>query len=372
MKPCRRPLTALLILVLALITVACGAELTGGISAEVTDSGSMVAGETSGGSDGATSMAVMQGSPYLSNNALVDGVQLESVIDVLGGSIQQAVNTAHDGDKIIVFPGLYKENVNVPKSLIIEGSGAHWTIVDGQQKGPVFSIDQDKTVTLSGMTIQNGHGSSRYSQPQGGGIMNGGITTIENCIIKNNYAEDSGGGIFNYYDPTANPTSSLIVENSQFIGNSAFRNGGAIFNSGPLKISNCFFDKNTAALDPSADALGGGAIANPLGQLAVSNSIFIDNIANSGGAIFNADSGTADINHCTFAGNKAIGNWAPSSGLGGAIFNGHDPGSCTIKNSIITSNSAKINGGGIYWGGTAPTITRSILFGNTPNNIGHA
>jgi fibronectin-binding autotransporter adhesin len=162
------------------------------------------------------------------------------------------------------------------------------------------------TATFSGMTIQNGHGNLRESMSAGGGIMNYGTTTVENCIIKNNYADDSGGGIFNYYDPIVDPTSSLIVKKSQFIENSAFRNGGAIFTQGPLTISKCIFNKNTAALDPSANALGGGAIANPLGQLTVSNSIFIDNIANSGGAIFNADSATAEINHCTLRGTKPL------------------------------------------------------------------
>lgn len=285
------------------------------------------------------------------------------------GLIQTAVNNANPGDTIFLWPKTYYDNVDVNKDLTIRGSGALWTIVDGQQKGPVFSINPDVTATLSGMTIQNGHGFSLYSQPQGGGIMNGGITTVENCIIKNNYAEDSGGGVFNYYDPLADPTSSLIIKNSQFIKNSAFRNGGAIYNQGSLTITNCNFYKNSAAIDPSADALGGGAIANPLGQLTVSNSIFSDNTANSAGAIYNVGGGMAMINGCIFTGNKAIGNWDQWSGLGGAIYN--SPDSLTIKNSIIIDNSATINGGAIYWDGTAPTVTRSVILGNAPNNIAH-
>jgi predicted outer membrane repeat protein len=343
MKQSLRLIIALFVVALALIPLSTSLSLNDGQSIKI------------------------EGSDSLEGVTTTSGSTLSAT-----GEIQIAVDKANPGTTIFLWPKTYYDNVNVDKDLMIKGCGKLWTIVDGQQKGPVFSIDPDVTVTLSGMTIQNGHGILQETISTAGGIMNFGTTTIENCIIKNNYAEDSGGGVFNAYDPLLYPDCSLTVKNSQFIENSAFRNGGAIFNQGPLTIINCIFNKNTAALDPNANAFGGGAIANPLGKLTVSNSLFIDNIANSAGAIFNADGATAGINHCTFAGNKAIGYWDPSSGLGGAIFNGHHPGSCTIKNSIITGNTAKINGGGIYWEGAAPTTTGTIIFGNTPNNIGHA
>ena len=283
-------------------------------------------------------------------------------------TIQAAVDAAKPGDTIFVAAGTYKENITIDKSLTIIGAGKCRTVIDGQQKGPVFLIS-NVTAKLCDMTIQNGHGFSRYMS-LGGGIMNTGITTVESCIIKNNYAEDVGGGIFNYYDPSINPNASLIVKDSQFIGNSAQHDGGAIFNKGSLKVIDCYFENNSAALEQGSEFLGGGAIAN-VDQLTVSNSVFYDNSANSAGAMYNAGGGDAMISCCKFTENRAIGNWSSISGLGGAIFNGMFPGNCTIVSSIITANSAKVNGGGIYWERTKPTTRCTKIHGNTPNDIEH-
>jgi nitrous oxidase accessory protein NosD len=152
------------------------------VNANTIDSNSMVAGVTSSGSGGSTSVVYMQGVNDLSNNIQVNNAQLQSMINVLGGSIQRSVDAAKDGDTIKVLPGLYKENVKVDKSLTIQGSGALCTIVDGQQKGPVFSIidpKPDVTATLADMTIRKG------SSMGGGGIYNDhSKLTVRNCIIR--------------------------------------------------------------------------------------------------------------------------------------------------------------------------------------------
>jgi hypothetical protein len=80
------------------------------------------------------------------------------------------VNAANDGDTIKVWPGLYKENVKVGKSLSIIGSGATLTVVDGQGADSVFEITAAKDVTLAKMTIRNGAGDHNSGFFTGGGI----------------------------------------------------------------------------------------------------------------------------------------------------------------------------------------------------------
>ena len=187
MKPFERPFMAVMVVLLALIPAACGTELAGGVNAKTIDSNSMVAGITSSGSGGSNSVAYMQGGNDLIKNALDNQAPMQSIINVLGGTIQDAVDAASNGDTIKVWPGLYKENVHVPKSLIIQGSGALWTTVDGQQKDSVFEIgsNPEAVVTLSDMTIRNGKAD------YGGGINNVGDLTVRRCnIIRNTASTD--------------------------------------------------------------------------------------------------------------------------------------------------------------------------------------
>jgi hypothetical protein len=168
--------------------------------------------------------------PVASTNSLTEGPDIQvakSEDSVAGiytpavnalfatGEIQTAVDNANPGDTIYLRAKKYYDNVDVNKDLSIIGRGIGYTIVDGQKLGSVFTIQPQVTATLTDMTIQNGQGY------EGGGIENYGTTTVERCSIKNNYADDCGGGIYS--------EANLQVKDSQFIGNSARRNGGAIF-----------------------------------------------------------------------------------------------------------------------------------------------
>jgi hypothetical protein len=85
MKPFEWSFMAIVVLLLALIPAACGTELTGGVNTKTIDSNSMVAGVTSSGSEGSTSVAYMQGINDLSKNVQVNNAQLQSIINVMGG-----------------------------------------------------------------------------------------------------------------------------------------------------------------------------------------------------------------------------------------------------------------------------------------------
>ena len=134
--------------------------------------------------------------------------------------IQDAVDALPSGGMVKVLSGTYTENVNIDKSLAVNGVGSGLTIVDGQKAGSVFSIgnlNKDVDVSLSKITARNGNNT--------GGIYNNGRLTVNDCIISGNTANPDGGGIYNNF--------GLVTVNGGSIDtNTADRCGGGIFNWG--------------------------------------------------------------------------------------------------------------------------------------------
>ena len=102
-------------------------------------------------------------------------------------SIADAITNSSDGDTIKISADgeheissattgiLFEINANVT----ITGADGG-TIIDGDEKGSVFTINSGKTVTIKNVTIQNG--STTY---RGGGISNAGTLTVINTTITN-------------------------------------------------------------------------------------------------------------------------------------------------------------------------------------------
>jgi len=202
----------------------------------------------------------------------------------------------------------------------------------------VFYVTAGVTATLNGLMITKG-----YTSGNGGGIYNSGTLTVTNSAFSGNNA-DWGGGIANY--------SALTVTNSTFSGNTASWAGG-IYNEDTLTVTNSTFSDNSASYGD------GGGIMNNGGTLTVTNSNFSGNFASSGfgGGVYNG--GTLTITNSTFSGNSAP--W-----YGGGVYNG---GTLTITNSTFSANSANSSGGGIHSYGTL-TVTNSTFSGNSALGYG--
>lgn len=137
---------------------------------------------------------------------------------------QAALVDANDGDTIDAtgISGvitLTSGVLLVDKSVTINGAGADLLAVDGNATSRVFQITSRQTVTISDLTIRNGH------------------------------AGTDGGGILN--------DATLTITNSTLSGNTAVHGGGT-FNAGTLTIVNCTVSGNTAV---SGNNLAGEAIA---------------------------------------------------------------------------------------------------------------
>ncbi|MDR2117341.1 MAG: autotransporter domain-containing protein [Planctomycetaceae bacterium] len=226
------------------------------------------------------------------------------------------------------------------KSMEIKGDGT-WTFTGGEIKGGTINVADGADTKIyfdsrqMNQRITTETGSTATIAPTTGNTI-----TFDGFTTNNN-----GGAIYNSGD--------LTISDSTFSNNTANIYGGAIENeTGTLKIFNSIFSSNTADL--------GGAIDNDGGDLEISGSTFSNNTANWGGAIYS--DGTLEISGSTFLDNTAANR-------GGAIENWN--GDLKISNSAFSGNTANGLGGVIYSNGTLE-ISDSAFSGNTANTYGAA
>jgi parallel beta-helix repeat protein len=72
--------------------------------------------------------------------------------------IQEAVNSANEGDTVFVYNGAYYENVDVNKTVSLIGENRESTVIDGNSTGSVVNVTASK-VNIAGFTIQRSGGS---------------------------------------------------------------------------------------------------------------------------------------------------------------------------------------------------------------------
>jgi parallel beta-helix repeat protein len=100
-------------------------------------------------------------------------------------TIQGAIDAANNGDTIYVRANTYYEsNVQVSKSLILQGENRSTTIVDGAHVGNVFEVTANH-VTIKGFTIQNS-GVDIAGAYGGIGVYGADYVTVENNDLVSN------------------------------------------------------------------------------------------------------------------------------------------------------------------------------------------
>lgn len=254
----------------------------------------------------------------------------------------------------------------------ILGGDAASTIVDGGGKSRVFETEKDSTISLMGLTIQNGLADGA----NGAGILNRGHLKLADVVVKGNRAKgdplsQSGGGAGIANDGSGTATFLNVRVES----NTADGRGGGIANAGELQVMNSTISGNASLTDDGGGivnegvlslllsdvsanrAKNGAGIDNIKGSVKLNDSTIAENAASSdGGGVFN--SGTVTAVNTTVSGNSA-------GGKGGGIANRAE-GSVTLNNATIAGNSATGEGGGIANAATATvTLSNSILATNT-------
>jgi predicted outer membrane repeat protein len=230
------------------------------------------------------------------------------------GSLRYASSYATNGALITFATNLSGATIQssgtltLNKRLTIDASALPGGItINGNQAGSVFLVTNGNVV-LTGLTITNGNASSAQA---GGGILNAGVLTVNQCTLAGNSASIGGGGIVNYY-------GTLVVNESTLAGNSAEYGGG---------------------------------IYNIQGAVTVNQSTLTGNSGNEGGGIINQE-GSITVNQSTLTGN------IDPSGVAGGLYNFDELGSITLFNSIVAGNTLPNTSG--YDSQTINPITSGI------------
>jgi len=101
-------------------------------------------------------------------------------------SIQEAINSAVDGDTVFVRTGTYYEHVIVNKTISLVGEDVSTTIIDGSNTGHVVYVVRNN-VNITGFTVRNS-GNVHMPNLDAGICLNG--TT--GCVISENHVVDNG------------------------------------------------------------------------------------------------------------------------------------------------------------------------------------
>jgi hypothetical protein len=342
----------------------------------------------------------------------------------LRAAVTAADASADAANTINLAAGTYNltlspSQLNLTNNMTIQGAGDTTTIIDAGQNGRAFfipSTDNAQTVTLDGMTIQNGKAPvgdvNGANNAFGGGIVNEETLNLNNVIVTANLAQGAsvngvggngeGGGIYNQ--------GTLIIQNSVISNNQAIAGastvamgqvfgaqalGGGIFNASSsnqaLTLTNSTISGNvavggSATAAPNGHGYGGhasgGGIASQYAPLTLTNVTFSSNQVTggngvgqlsgqggsaNGGALYDSDYGALTIQGSYFSGNQVTGgtgsnpagvnggaNYVDLGGYaeGGAIYN-RSGNTISISSSTLTGNSA--TGGAASGGGTKPT-----------------
>jgi hypothetical protein len=253
-------------------------------------------------------------------------------------TIQTAIDSAMDGDTVLVQPGVYYETINfIGKNITVaslyltseDTSHVSQTALNGEYMNPVVTFEngEDSTAMLIGFTLING-----YNDPGGGGginCKNYSNPTLKYLKIVENYA-GNGAGIYCFNH--ANPSLSNVI----IYMNEAYSYGGGLFcekNSSPV-LDNVILQSNTS------DADGGGIYCTDSSFAKLSNVIIADNRA-----IYNGGGIYCDINSDLVLDSVTI-EQNIGEDFGGGIFCSES--NIRLTNVIIRADSAS-HGGGIFF-----------------------
>lgn len=198
-------------------------------------------------------------------------------------------------------------------SSTVTGPGATNLAISGGTSSEVFDVTSGNTVTISGLTIENGIANQTPTVISltvatgiaGGAVWNDGTLTLQNCVITGNSAPTGvGGGIYNSGTGTVTIDHCTVTNNSSGQDTGTRGYGGGLFNAGTATITSSTFSANLAG--------GGGR----------------------GAAIYNV--GSATLQNSTIEGNESTDTQNAGGGLGAVYSDGQmTMANCTIYGNIV-------------------------------------
>jgi predicted outer membrane repeat protein len=342
--------------------------------------------------------------PLIGNNIYIYG----NLFNVMGDTIQSGINSAQNGDVVLVQSDIYYENLTlVDKDIRIismnELLGPTYpigeTIINGNSSGRCFtanfsSFEIAGFTFTDGVTSDNGGGinidmchnsvirncliignqttngyngsgvymsysnnvtisnveiSDNSATGFGGGVAchNSSVDIVENCHIANNESNDNGGGLYAF-------NSEIFLKDTFVMENQSNNCGGGLYTeSSELNIDSYVeFNSN------STQYQGGGIYAESC-TLQIYGSNFFENEAETAGALALIYS-PSEIEGCFFVGNQA-------NSLAGGVFNSH--GNISIKHCEFSNNIATWTSGGAFYNQYSEFTIEKCLFHDNRSGI---
>jgi hypothetical protein len=243
-------------------------------------------------------------------------------------TIGHAISLASSGDSIMVAPATYTEwKLTINFNLKIVGSGATTTIIDAERHGSVIEVpNSGSDVAVSKLTIRNAHV----------GVFNEATLTLADTVISGNFPLS---GIGNYGTMTLN--RSTVSGNGSSGIDGYYSNGGGVINGGILTINDNTISENSTR----GSYVCGGGIYNS-GTLTINNSTLHGNrargLGNGAGGGIDNEGGTMVLNNSTVSGNKALPDGSNNGGgisNGGCVRKRWHPSTMTLQNTIVANNA---------------------------------
>lgn len=254
-------------------------------------------------------------------------------------SIGYAISQAEEGGEIRVAAGIYKELLQVTKSITLTGgfTTSNWitptwttqqAILDGQDAYRPLAINADN-VTVDGFFVRNGNTSG--VDRIGGGIFIGPVNTVNqatlvNLRVENNVASNfdsgEGGGIAATLGNTFQNPALLILNNVSIISNTA-STGNLAASGGGLSIQ----------------AVGNSPLNVEMVNVVVAGNTAGNDFSSSGGGIaFSLNGGKATLRQVRILDNRAA---QIKTSLGGASRGGGiylNSGNLQLENVLLAGN----------------------------------
>lgn len=203
------------------------------------------------------------------------------------------------------------------------GGGATIVTVDGGGTSRIFSVDTAgapglTTVTLTGLTLQNGDGTGNVMGNDGLGgavfISSGETVLLTSSTVRASTATQRGGGIYN--DGSQLTITDSLADGNTANGTAATDGGGGLYSlGGTVTITGSSFSNNTATMGAGS---GGGILLNT-GTLTMSlGSLDNNSSARAGGGIeirSTTAAATATLSGVIVTGNSTGNNPGNGGGL---------------------------------------------------------
>ena len=223
-----------------------------------------------------------------------------------------------------------------------------------QNGGAIFSGSGSVTINNSQMTGNKSLGGNclpACSSGDGGAIFSSGPLTVTQTTLLNNFAKLNGGGLAGH--------GGTVVMNSTFTGNKAgtvgdannpTSKGGGIFVSGGASLINNVFEGNAAQSTTNAD---GGGLYMQSGSLLSSGNQYSHNTATRFG-------GGGRVVTGLISGDRFINNTSGSEGGGLQA-----TGNLTVTHTLFDGNASSLSGAIVEQG---PSITKTVQL-NVDNSL---